>query len=309
MINTADLTTVDLEGDGVLDVIMQTAALHLGREFKENRIRGNDYADVYTKLMQGAMTASIGYAMQKPLTEAQTLQVEAETINVQAALPNIQLQDDLTAAQISKTLAETDNVEAVLDNANLQSDLTTAQINGTIAETANTVAQLPAINLADEKVQAEIDFLNAQRDNEVKECEQTEAETALIIQKTVTELAQTDDSPIILGSMLDAQRNLVYAQTNKSESEKDLLDQKKRTEEAQTVDLGIENSGSVIGRQLRLYNEQARGYIADRNVKAAKLYTDVLSVQLNINEGVDTSGTGLTNPSIGSMMARVQNSL
>lgn len=78
VINTEDVTTVDLEGTGIFDVLLRASTLHLQKEFKENRIRGNDYATVYTQLLSAAMGASIQYALQKRISDLQEAKTQAE---------------------------------------------------------------------------------------------------------------------------------------------------------------------------------------------------------------------------------------
>jgi hypothetical protein len=82
-INTTDLTTIDLEGTGVFDVLMQTATLHLKGEFEAGRIRGNDYATVYTGMLGAAMQASISYSVQKPTADEQALKVVQDRLLVE----------------------------------------------------------------------------------------------------------------------------------------------------------------------------------------------------------------------------------
>lgn len=117
-INTEDLTTQDLEGTGILDVMLNTVKLHLKREFDEDRIRGNDYAQTYATLVGAALQSASGYAIQKPLTDqqllneaAKKLQIEAQTANIVAELPNHQLMDDKTQAEINFLVSQKDTAD------------------------------------------------------------------------------------------------------------------------------------------------------------------------------------------------------
>ena len=92
------------------------------------------------------------------------------------------------------------------------------------------------------------------------------------------------------------QKPLLEEQAKKGAEETALMLQKVITERAQTENLG--DVDSVIGKQKTLYTEQAAGYIADRKHKAAKLFSDIAAVQLNINENYDTGTNGFDDANI-----------
>lgn len=203
-INTADLTTESIEGDGVFDVLMKSVALHLKTEFDAGRIRGNDYATVYTAAIGQAMGTAAQYALAKPgaeqevlnlqatLTgiEAQTAKTEAETTNIQAALPNIQLQDDLTTAQIAQ-------VEKAVEKATEEIALVAAQTKSEQAKVSHTVATADSI-------------LGQQAALVAAQVAKAEAEEALLIKKEKTECAQTEDVAVsnsVIGRQLTLYAN------------------------------------------------------------------------------------------------------
>lgn len=281
-INTTDLTTQLTTGDGVFDVLMGGVRSQLQEEFDQNRIRGNDYATVFTALVSAAMQSAVQYTLQKPL-------VDQQVINTAAELDAINLKDDMIQQEIrnlqateAKVKAEALNVPKqgnVIDaqHANLisenkvielQDDLITQQIANEVstkanieANTANTVAELPNHHLMDDKTQAEIDYLASQKDVADGNALKAAAENALLAQKKITEEAQTQP---------------------------------------------IADPNSVIGRQLVLYTNQANGYIRDQEVKAARLFTDVANVQLNINENYDTATNGLDDANIKKTLDKVR---
>lgn len=205
-INITDLTTKDIEGTGVFDALMKAVAAQLLSEFSAGRIRGNDYAAVYTAAIGQAMSASVQYALAKPGADqevlnlqatfeniqAQTDKTEAETINVEAALPNIQLQDDLTSAEINQ-------VNKVIEKSTEEIKLIEAQ---TVSEEAKT-----------DHTKATGDSILGQQAELVKaQVEKTIAEKELLEKKKETECAQTEANAAESGSVIGKQIALYTAQ-------------------------------------------------------------------------------------------------
>ena len=131
-------------------------------------------------------------------------------------------------------------------------------------------------------------------------------EKALIIQKTVTELAQTNSAAgsggVIKGTIdkMSAEQSLLtqkatveinhgallIGQTSKTAAETLLLGQKKSTEDAQTVGTSATVAG-VVGAQIALYDKQKDGFARDAEQKLSKIAMDSWSV--DITNGNTTS--------------------
>jgi len=96
-----DLTTVDLEGTGVFDKLMATVNLHIYREFKGNRITGDQYAKVYTELMGGVLGSSVQFLLSKDQAHwsAITAQMQARIAQIQATKALIELEEAKVLAQ------------------------------------------------------------------------------------------------------------------------------------------------------------------------------------------------------------------
>ncbi|RLB74285.1 MAG: hypothetical protein DRH06_09845 [Deltaproteobacteria bacterium] len=69
-----DLTTVDVSGSGVFDVLMRASKAHLAEEYDAGRITGNDYSTVYLGVMVGVLQTSVQFLM----NEQQSNQIAAE---------------------------------------------------------------------------------------------------------------------------------------------------------------------------------------------------------------------------------------
>lgn len=58
-------------GDGIFDVMMNTATQHLLAQHEGNRIRGENYADAYVQLYQATLQAAVQIWLQKGIAEKQ----------------------------------------------------------------------------------------------------------------------------------------------------------------------------------------------------------------------------------------------
>ena len=105
-INIDELTSAD--GKGVLDVMLGSIKTLLHAEYKENRIRGTDYANAFVQLIPAVLQQAGMYSLAKaklPL-ELQLLEKEAQKADVDIQLATKQL--GLTDAQIQDILKGVD---------------------------------------------------------------------------------------------------------------------------------------------------------------------------------------------------------
>ena len=91
------LTSGMKEGRGLFDELMRAATSHLDREFKNNRIVGAEYSQVYLGLMQSAMSTAASYTLGMVKTNAD-LEVAAQSIESQ------QIQNDLNTRQTDQDI-------------------------------------------------------------------------------------------------------------------------------------------------------------------------------------------------------------
>lgn len=122
-INLVDLTEVDLAGDGVFDKLMAAVDLHIQREFKGNRITGDQYAKVYTELMSGVLGSSVQFLLSKDQAHwaAIAAQMQARIAEIQATKALIELEE--TKFNVQKALFD-------MQNSGAQYALTKMQIAG-----------------------------------------------------------------------------------------------------------------------------------------------------------------------------------
>lgn len=122
-ITLEDLTKVDLGGDGVFDKLMAAMDLHIQREFKGNRITGDQYAKVYTEVMGGVLASSVQFLLAKDQAHWQAI-----TAQMQARIAEIQATKALIELEEAKVLTQ----KAVFDmkNSGAQYALTKLQLAG-----------------------------------------------------------------------------------------------------------------------------------------------------------------------------------
>ncbi len=185
-ITLPDLTEAKVDGSGVFDTLMRAMVGHLEQEFKLNRIRGADYAQVYLTALTPVLQNAVVFLLQKDEAANKALLVQA---------------------QIELTQAQKDLVLAELEREILNRDLIAAQVERTKQETKNLVE-------TNAQIIAQTCLLKAQYDIAMLTKLQTSAQTTLIQQKTATEKAQTVETGVDDNSVVGRQKLLYKAQTD-----------------------------------------------------------------------------------------------
>lgn len=220
--NINELTEGKLEGKGVFDVMIKGVKAHLREEFDANRIRGTDYANVFSLAITQVMEQATGYAIAKSkmalelqILEAQLGQIAAETVvtTKQALLLETQaLTQTAQTAQINAETRKTDyvtsfQIPAEVAATEAQTDLITTQELEVAQQTLNTVAQRNQItaqtadinaNVALKGVELEIQHFN--RDFKLpkelelltKDVSIKESQLALSVKELLVKQAQVD---------------------------------------------------------------------------------------------------------------------
>lgn len=231
-ITLEDLTQVKLDGTGVFDSLMRSAALHVQEEFNKNRIKGQDYAQVYLTAMQYVLQNSVVFLLQKDeaankaaLVDAQIRLTETQILLAEKQLEQEEFKKQLIEAQVAKTKQETTNL---------------------VQELANLIAQEC--------------LLKAQYDLTMVQKLQTTAQTALVQQKIATEKAQTVETGTDDNSVIGRQKLLYKAQTDgfardaEQKAAKMLIDTwnvRRTTDEGTVVDATNMLNDATIGRAVK----------------------------------------------------------
>jgi len=116
-IQLSDLTTAQVTGTGVFDVLMQAAKGHLEQEFTKGRIKGTEYSTVYLGSLQAILSQAVEFLLNKDkhALEGQLLAAQIEKIQAEKALVEQQTLNAakellVLEAQICKLQAEYDMI-------------------------------------------------------------------------------------------------------------------------------------------------------------------------------------------------------
>ena len=244
-LDVKELTTAEIAGTGVFDVLMQSVKNHVQEEHAKSRITGKEYATVYLEALQSTMAQSIEY-----LLRAKTLGFELDNLSKQGDLT--EAQKALIAAQTSQILEEVSTkLPAEVANLTKQGELITQQVAESTYRVANvlpkeleqitaqvalaeTEKDIAVYNLAN-KAPIEVNILEAQAEIAIKDSQlkfaqiaQTQAQTELTEQQTKSAEAEAHKIPVeisLLRSNLElasVEKDLRIAQVGLAETEKDI---------------------------------------------------------------------------------------
>ena len=237
-IEITDLTTSEVEGTGVFDKLMKSMVAHITVEYDKNRIRGPEYSQVYLSGLQTTMQQSIQFLMERENALLTQKQVELAQKQIEIAEKDLLLKDKeliqsdkaieladkniaLTQAQIDKLLLEAPLVdaqrrmiEAQILNVPKEGQLLDEKINQATSETAlvdqkviNAVTEELVLQGQKCKLDAEYALLVVQKARVINE-------SSLIVQKILTETAQTSGANIDADSVLGRQIALLQRQAD-----------------------------------------------------------------------------------------------
>ncbi|TKW65225.1 MAG: hypothetical protein DI616_15975 [Paracoccus denitrificans] len=178
-VTLAQLTEAKVDGAGVFDTLMRASAAHCQQEFERNRIKGQDYAQVYLTAMQYTLQTATQFLLGKDKAYLEAQLIEAQVKIAEQQLLQEQQKVELIAAQVLKTKQETTNLVQELENLKAQECLLKAQYDLTMVQKLQTTAQ-----------------------------------TSLVQQKIATEKAQTVETGVDDNSVIGRQKLLYKAQTD-----------------------------------------------------------------------------------------------
>jgi len=102
-ITVADLTTKEVDGAGVFDVLMKSVNNHLKDEFRSNRITGEQYTKAYIETTTAALSTATQFLLAKDTTYYQSIlaQAQARSAEIEAVVAKVNL--ETTKAQLALT--------------------------------------------------------------------------------------------------------------------------------------------------------------------------------------------------------------
>lgn len=94
-----DLTTKDVDGEGVFDILMKSVNNHLKDEFRKNRITGEEYTKAYIETTTAALSTATQFLLAKDTTyyqaiiaQAQARSAEIEAVSAKVGLETLKAQ-------------------------------------------------------------------------------------------------------------------------------------------------------------------------------------------------------------------------
>lgn len=314
-IQLSDLTQVDLAGEGVFDKLMAAVDLHIQREFRGNRITGDQYAKVYTEAMTGVLGSSVQFLLAKDQAHwaAITAQMQARIAEIQATKALIELEE--TKFNTQKALFEMQNSggQYALTKMNIATEnqkhfLMQAQTDGEVYR----VRHLLPAELAIQQYQRMQVLPSTVAINQVQSARVLPAEAAIKeyinrelqpIEKR-TAAYQIDVAMPIKTDIEEFQRDsLLPAQVTLLEKQIDVLAEQKEAERSKTLNTRTDGTTIVgsVGKQKDLYTQQIDSFIKDAKFKTAKMYLDGWITQKTLDEGL-TAPSELTNTEINEVL-------
>lgn len=153
-ITNEDLTTKVVNGTGIFDELMTAANAHLDSQFKNERITGTQYAEVYLGQLQAVLANAVQFLIERDKTYLNNL-----LINAQIELANKQLE------QADKQL---ELLEKQIELQQAQSDLARQKIKTEIAQIADTVGGVAVGGV----IGAQVALYKQQRESFLRDAEQ-----------------------------------------------------------------------------------------------------------------------------------------
>ena len=160
-ITNEDLTTKVVNGTGIFDELMTAANAHLDSQFKNERITGTQYAEVYLGQLQAVLANAVQFLIERDKTYLNNL-----LINAQIELANKQV--ELAEKQLEQADKQLELLEKQIELQQAQSDLARQKIKTEIAQIADTVDGVAVSGV----IGAQVALYKQQRESFLRDAEQ-----------------------------------------------------------------------------------------------------------------------------------------
>lgn len=304
-IPVTELTEGTLDGGGVFDSLMRSFKAHIDEEFKNRRITGPEYSQVYLGGVQSAMAQSVQFLLgaEQAYQQAELLKAQVATQEEQTAL--VTAQADLVTEQVASEVmrnkdgglleqqisgAQNENAKTQAETQNLASqklaiEAGTAQTEQQTLNLAEELTNLTQRNsmLAKEEEHLYGDGINPGYNDLLREkatadvaiteqqAENLEAELASIVakgeltEKQVLQVVQETANAV-------SQKDLIDAQVLKTEADKTLVDQ--NVLNAITQETVLKATECKLKAEFDLLTEQRNKSIAETSILTQKKVTE-----------------------------------
>lgn len=160
-ITNEDLTTKVVNGTGIFDELMTAANAHLDSQFKNERITGTQYAEVYLGQLQAVLANAVQFLIERDKTYLNNL-----LINAQIELANKQV--ELAEKQLEQADKQLELLEKQIELQQAQSDLARQKIKTEIAQISDTVDGVAVGGV----IGAQVALYKQQRESFLRDAEQ-----------------------------------------------------------------------------------------------------------------------------------------
>lgn len=287
-ISITTLTEVQLEGAGVFDQMMAAIDLHINREFRDNRLTGDQYASVYGASIAVVLGQAVQFTLQKDQAKwaAIAAQMQARAAEIAAIEARVQLEKAKFEAATAQFNMETSKATVALTkmelaNANAQHLLLMSQVE----EQRFKVSELLPITKSEQLYN--LNTLMVDQHN-------------MLTEQQDSERSKTKDtllSGAVVAGIMGKQKEMITAQI-------DLTDEQIESERSKT--LNDRRDGTVVvgqvGKQKDLITEQIDSFVKDAQYKTTKLYFDGFATRLSLNEATPIPDE-LGSPAISAVLA------
>lgn len=202
-----DFTTGTINGDGVFDKFMQIMQKHMASEYDASRLRGAEYASVYLGALQGVMDQSLEFLLTKD-----KLSIELDILEEQ--LKTAVYNTAEAEARSLLVLKEVDKAQAEIDLLVSQTRVSDAEALRVAEATLLITQQIANAVQEEQRIAAEVCKLKAEFDVLVEQKAKVTADTGLVNQRTITEVAQTSAAGVDDDSIVGRQKELYKAQAD-----------------------------------------------------------------------------------------------
>lgn len=262
-----ELTEGTIDGTGSFDKLMAAVRVHLDREFKENRLRGPEYAQVYLGLTEASMNQGMTWIIQgaKIDLERELLAQQVEMAKIQARIAEIELlkvgvELEMLQLQKPKVAAEVKLLEAQVVQMEAENTLIPKK------------AQLMEAEVLYKQKQGEM--ITSEIANSIKQGELIDSQVAKAAQEVLNAQAEGLNIPK-QGAMIDMQKAHVEQQTSNLSAEAanipkqgEILVAQKGQITQQTLNLTSEKL--AIESRTALTTEQVANAVVERTVLVAQ---------------------------------------
>lgn len=251
-----ELTTGEVEGNGIFDKLMSTISKHVEHEYEENRITGAEYSTTYIAAIQSALGYGVQFLLnrdasywqaQQAQLQAISARVELETAKVRHALMYIEA--NTAEANFGLTTMRLANEDVTYDTnlfryeklMPLEEDMSTKQIESLVTE-----IQINQYRL-NEVMPVEKSLLDAQTTLTTSQDAGVKVETG-INEYRLQELLPTEKLQL-LATIENVEAEVagkVYTNTNMLPVEKEILDE-------QVLMAGVQRAGTEIQNDINTY--------------------------------------------------------